>query len=281
MNLGKWATSYAERRWPIFPLEPGGKHPATPNGFKDATTDPEIIGEWWDANPNYNIGVATGRVFDVLDVDDPDAAGEALRDAGRGNDWQRGPIVLTPSGGFHVYSCPVGRNRVRFVAGADWRGLGGYVVAPPSRSAEHGRQWEWLGGFGPYREIRPVPRWLKLLIAPKPKAEAEAEAKAVSLAGNSRRAPASHPHAGPGVTPWGQAALRRAAARIEAAEAGTRNNTLSRQAYQLTELILQGHVDFETYRECLTNAALAAGLGEQETDRTIWSAVRAGRKAFG
>ena len=269
MKLGQWATSYAERGWPIFPLFPGEKRPATPNGFKDATTDPEIIGEWWDANPNCNIGIATGHAFDVLDIDDATAAGDALRRIGRGSDWKRGPVVLTPSGGFHVYSAVTGPNRARFIPGADWRGLGGYVVAPPSLSTEHRRRWEWLGGQGPYTEIGRLPRWLAIVVAPP----GEAKAKAISR-GGKKVTPV------PGGTPWGLGALRKAAARIETAEVGTRNTQLSRQAYQLVELIVQGHVDFEDYRECLVNAALAAGLGEEEAERTIWSAVRAGRAAF-
>ena len=48
-----------------------GKHPRTPNGVKDATTDRTIIKAWWNRWPDANIGIATGRpsgIF-VLDVD--------------------------------------------------------------------------------------------------------------------------------------------------------------------------------------------------------------------
>lgn len=37
-----------------------GKHPLTSRGVKDATTDRNKIKEWWTANPDANIGVATG-----------------------------------------------------------------------------------------------------------------------------------------------------------------------------------------------------------------------------
>jgi hypothetical protein len=38
--LLKSALEYAAKGWPVFPCEPQGRKPLTPNGFKDATTDP-------------------------------------------------------------------------------------------------------------------------------------------------------------------------------------------------------------------------------------------------
>jgi hypothetical protein len=37
------ALAYAAHGWPVFPCQPGGKQPATPHGFHDATTDPDKI----------------------------------------------------------------------------------------------------------------------------------------------------------------------------------------------------------------------------------------------
>src|SRR6516162_3950542 len=55
--------------WPVFPLKPRTKEPATAHGFKDATTDPEQIRRWWKQHPDYNIGTPTGLIFFTLDVD--------------------------------------------------------------------------------------------------------------------------------------------------------------------------------------------------------------------
>ena len=60
--------------------ESAGKHPQTPRGFKDATTDEALIRELWAENPEANIGVPTGAVSGlvVLDVDGPEGE-EALK----------------------------------------------------------------------------------------------------------------------------------------------------------------------------------------------------------
>ncbi len=59
MNLKEWALKYAEMGWAVFPIKPPsaggrspGKEPATPNGFKDATTDRMKIETWWTACPD-------------------------------------------------------------------------------------------------------------------------------------------------------------------------------------------------------------------------------------
>lgn len=64
------ALRYAAAGWPVFPCQPGAKAPLTPNGFKNATTDPAIIAAWWSRSPRANVAVATGAPGpDVLDVD--------------------------------------------------------------------------------------------------------------------------------------------------------------------------------------------------------------------
>jgi hypothetical protein len=58
-----------------------GKHPLgslVPHGVKDATTNRAQILAWWTRHPQANIGLATGHLFDVLDVDGP-AGAQAIR----------------------------------------------------------------------------------------------------------------------------------------------------------------------------------------------------------
>ena len=46
-SLLEAALSYATLNWRVFPCEKDGKRPLTKNGYKDATTDQIVIGNWW------------------------------------------------------------------------------------------------------------------------------------------------------------------------------------------------------------------------------------------
>jgi hypothetical protein len=113
-----------------------GAHPMTVHGVADATVDPMRITWWWRRFPEANLGLATGVAFDVLVVhgSEGDAVrwsvvAEALR-AG-------GPLVRTGGDGWHFYFAPAGApgQRPYGLARMEWRSLGDWVVAPPSRHA--------------------------------------------------------------------------------------------------------------------------------------------------
>lgn len=132
---------YASQGFAVFPCRPGGKAPLTSHGFKDATTDLDQVRAWWTATPDANIGLPTGLRFDVFDVDGPEgtiALGE-VKDAGGMPDvlaWCRTPR------GMHYYVAPSGHgNTTSLLPKVDHRGLGGYVVAPPSRTADGAYRW--------------------------------------------------------------------------------------------------------------------------------------------
>ena len=137
------ALEYANRNWAVFPCHPSKKTPATPNGFKDATTDHQRINEWWGEHPDYNIGIATGLTSKLLvvdvdrheDVDGHVAWASLQKEHGEIREtWQ----CDTPNEGLHVYLFnPNGaRSRVGLLPGLDIKADGGYVVAPPSRLPE-------------------------------------------------------------------------------------------------------------------------------------------------
>lgn len=154
-DLGKSALFYARWGWPVHPLTPGGKVPITKHGCKDATTDTEQITQWWNENPHANIGLATGHAFDVIDVDVPTGALEwaNFRDNPK-QLWNIYGWVTTPSGGWHAYVEPTGHgNLTSLRPGVDFRGKGGYVVAPPSRTP----QGRYVWAFQPSPVIRKTP----------------------------------------------------------------------------------------------------------------------------
>ena len=126
----------AQRGVPVFPCGPN-KRPLTAHGFKDATTDIEQVKHWWRATPKALIGVPTGQAsnLDVIDFDakhgDPDELLDQLQMAV--DAMFRGPRSRTQSGGYHQWFKHDPRVRIgasRFKQGVDWRGEGGYAIAP-------------------------------------------------------------------------------------------------------------------------------------------------------
>lgn len=144
-NLHASALWYAEQGISVFPCKPGEKVPATRNGVKDATVERAQIDEWWTRNPEANIGLATGGRFDVLDIDDWTHVTEQINDIveeGFG-------YVATPRGGSHVYLPASGDgNAANLVPGVDFRGVGGYVLAPPSALPNGSYRWLEPVDFG-------------------------------------------------------------------------------------------------------------------------------------
>jgi Bifunctional DNA primase/polymerase, N-terminal len=143
------ALAYARAGWPVFPVLAGCKEPATKHGFKDATTDPGQISRWWRSNAERNIGIATGAPGpDVLDVDHHGERGSGFAALNRlkreGLVENPCAVIRTPSGGLHLYFTadpehPQGNGSIARQH-IDFRGAGGYVVAPPS--AIGGRPYE-------------------------------------------------------------------------------------------------------------------------------------------
>lgn len=139
---------YAERGIPVFPCRARGKQPATSHGFKDATTDCQIVLDWWALHPDANIGTPTGLSFDVIDIDGPLGVTSWSKMLDDGALPEVIGQVSTPrDGGTHLYVAPRGRgNATKFLPGIDYRGAGGYVLLPPSVTDEHGpgRTYRWL-----------------------------------------------------------------------------------------------------------------------------------------
>lgn len=181
------ALDYAKQGWSVIPLhtiqdghctcenrscKSPGKHPRTPHGVKDATTDVETIENWWRQWPDSNVGIATGDRSGMVAVDiDPRHDGEEsmaalLREHG---DLSETVEAETGGGGRHLIfegndvDLP---NRSNLRPGIDIRGKNGYIVAPPSIHAS-GKRYAWREGHGPKdRTLAPMPRWLIDLIRP-------------------------------------------------------------------------------------------------------------------
>ncbi len=156
----------AELGYPVFPCAPEGKVPVTPNGFKDAGTDPAQIEAWWGEHPDANVAIYTAGLL-VIDIDGgenpwPD-------DPMQREDLSNCPISHTPRGGrHHIFRQPPGKGwrctASRIAPNVDTRADGGYIVLPPSKV--DGTPYRW--GDGPAlvapHELTEPPEWLTTLL---------------------------------------------------------------------------------------------------------------------
>lgn len=157
------ALACAKLGWPVLPLRPRDKRPATKHGFKDATTSKADVVRIWTRSPDANVGVATGAVSGVLVLDvDPRNGGDAqlhelLRVHG---DLPATLIADTGGGGTHYFfELPEGGLASGVLApGLDVKADGGYVVVAPSFHP-NGGIYVWRGD--PARTpLALTPEWL-------------------------------------------------------------------------------------------------------------------------
>lgn len=156
------ALDYASRGLRVFPCASAAKRPLTPNGFKNATTDPGQVHEWWDRWPTANVAIATGDGLAVIDVDPRNGGHEtlaafvAIDHEGEALDTAE---VATGGNGRHLYfRAPAGLSGRVLGPGLDLKAAGGYVVAPPSLHAT-GRQYVWHPARPLDTPLAELPEW--------------------------------------------------------------------------------------------------------------------------
>jgi hypothetical protein len=236
------------------------KHPLTRHGATDATCDPAQLERWWARWPQANLGLATGVVFDALDVDGP-AGLAALGKLARAAELRfPGPLVATGGGGWHAWFHPtgLGNRPPRGLPSVDWRGRGGAVLAPPSRHAT-GRAYRWLRPLD-QASLPEVPAALRARLDPAP-----APGRPVVPA---RPAEVGHP--------YGRRVLAAELATLAQAAPRTRNRTLNQTAFKVYRYVAGGLLDDHEVTAAFTAAARSIGLGPAEIGRTLASARTAG-----
>jgi Bifunctional DNA primase/polymerase, N-terminal len=280
------ALGYAAWGIPVYPVHwprptPGGvslacscprgpacdrpaKHPLVRHGRNDATCDPAQLERWWSRWPLANLGLATGIVFDALDIDGPAGLAALRQLATTGSLRLPGPLVATGGGGWHSWFGPtgLGNHPPRGLAHVDWRGRGGAVLAPPSRHVSGG-SYRWLRGLD-QTPLPEVPAALRALLDPDPATTAR-PARTVGPAG-----PAAPGH------PYGRTVLAAELAALHRATPGHRNHTLNQTAFKVYRYVASGALDGQEVTAAFTAAALAVGLDPAEVARTLASARAAG-----
>ena len=221
-------------------------------------------------HPGAGVGIVLGPAAGVVDleVDDRVQAGPLLAEL-----FPEGPPMTmgwSSSRGEHrlfQWDDRLGRagsavvhlagGAVEFRLGSGGKQLG--AVCPPSPGAD-GKPRRWNDVW----EIAPCPE--VLIVA----------GRADGRRAGSRRQAVQMPGRGDRSRKSALAMLDREVNRVRTAGPGTRNSTLNLVAFRLGQLVATRALDRTTVEIALTGAALAAGLGEREVERTIRSGLEAG-----
>jgi hypothetical protein len=167
MAMVRSALAYAGKGLHVFPCLPRDKRPATANGVKAATADPDTIQRLWQPLPEANIAIATGNPSGIfaVDVDGVDAEAE-LRKLEAQHGTLPPTVEVITARGRHVYfkmpAAPIRNSAGKLGPGLDIRATGGYVLAPPSIHPS-GRRYEWSVDCA--SAIASAPSWLTERIA--------------------------------------------------------------------------------------------------------------------
>jgi hypothetical protein len=256
------ALGYAARGIPVYPVHwprptPGGttpacscprgpacdrpaKHPLVRHGTRDATTQPGQLERWWSRWPHANLGLATGVVFDALDIDGPAGLAALLGFAPTAGLRLPGPLVRTGGGGWHHWFRPtgLGNRPPRGLAHVDWRGRGGAVLAPPSRHVSGG-SYRWLRGLDA-APLPEVPVALRALLDPDPP---------TMIRPTRTVGPDMPGH------PYGRRVLAAELAALGRATPGHRNRTLNRTAFKVYRYVAGGVLDDQDVTVAFTTVA--------------------------
>ena len=242
------ALRLAEKGHAVFPCGEN-KAPLVPRGFKDATTDPATIRNWWRLAPNALIAVPSGLKFVVIDADLQHV--EAQQWYARANL----PLTrahVTRSGGRHLLfraTDMFGTSAGKIWPHIDTRGKGGYIIWWPAEGLDvlHGNV------------LADVPdRIIQRLNPPQPVY--------------------SEPRPVPPVTPeiW-RNKIDGIFRTIATARQGERNSLLHWGACRLAELAHQSMLSDRAAHDIAIEAARRIGLPYPEAIRTVKSAFRSVR----
>ena len=259
LRLSEAAQALAKAGVPVFPCVPGEKRPLTNRGFHDANTDLVQVAEWWRRWPAANLAIPTGPAsgIEVVDIDIHHTgtgfpAFQRARREGLVEGWAA--LVRTPSGGLHVYF-PADPSREQpswqaSKAHIDFRGTGGYILAPPSQVLQSDgqlRPYE-LRSTGLVEAASVDATQLRSFLDPRPTLRREGV-----------------------VSPGRELDVQRLGRWVAALGEGERNRGLFWAACRLAE----HRTPVGETLAVLGPAAAHAGLGEREITATIRSAYRA------
>jgi hypothetical protein len=169
------ALTYADRGWRVIPIVPGQKRPALAAWQDAATSDPDLITDWFTQWPTHGVGIACGEASGIF-VLDVDNAGDKVGDQVLAElEAKYGALpetytVRTGSGGWHFYflfdpARPIRNGKLG--PNLDIRGEGGQVLAPPTRHPDTGEEYRVHLDV----PLAPAPEWMYGLLLTRPEPE--------------------------------------------------------------------------------------------------------------
>ncbi|MBC7341179.1 MAG: bifunctional DNA primase/polymerase [Clostridia bacterium] len=167
VSISQFAYEYYKQGFAIIPVARSKKPLVRWEELQHRKPTSEEITAWWRRWPKANIGLLTGEINQLIVLDADGREGLATL---RGKPLPPTPCARTGGGGLHYYfrhpGYPV-QNFVRKLPGLDFRGDGGYVLAPPSLHPS-GKRYEWVTGLALFEiELAPLPAWLVAILKPE------------------------------------------------------------------------------------------------------------------
>lgn len=187
------ALEYASRGWHVFPAPPGEKKSYVSGKFGNgqrwgATTDPDLIRQYWQKYPGANVGIACGRASRLLVVECDTPDGHDVDGIAQMRDLisRYGPLpdtieALSPTGSWHLYfrypvHLEVQNSSSEIAPGIDVRGEGGMVIGVPSVRPGKSETYRWKNPPGLF-DLAECPDWLLQLCLKKQKTHHSADAR--------------------------------------------------------------------------------------------------------
>lgn len=160
------ALAYLERGFSVIPTG-RGKKPLLPwREFQNRRATKQEVTAWWQRCPRANVAIVTGAISGIVVLDVDGLEGQRTI---RGKALPPTPCAATGKGWHYYFKHPgfEAANFVRKQPGLDFRGDGGYVLAPPSLHPS-GRHYRWVDGLSLAEvELAPCPNWLLELLEPQ------------------------------------------------------------------------------------------------------------------
>lgn len=267
------ALKYLQLGWSVIPMNAQSKRPYVKwKEFQSRLATLAELENWWRKWPEANVGVITGALSNlcVLDQDEDSGAQEIEARGGL-------PETLTNQtrSGFHyLFEYPdfEVRNWVKELPGLDFRGEGGYFVAPPSVHAS-GHFYDWCNET----PIAQLPEWLRDFLYQHEQAK-HAPKERPELPPLQREHLNGHAHDPDQTRRFIEGCFRSELAKIHSAPDGEKHKQLLKSSTYLSGYINTGATSADEIESILYEAIAPRADDPKNALETIHDGIKYGRE---